>query len=129
MNRKRYHIVDFSQLPGVACPCGTAYRALADTELFPGTIHRTEIAGAAQAHFHRRLTETYYILEAQPNSFIELDGEAIPLRSGICVVIPPGVVHRIVGHAVILNIVMPKFDPSDEVLVPDDRGTPPEALP
>ncbi|MGQ9505405.1 MAG: cupin domain-containing protein [Thermogutta sp.] len=116
MKQERYHIVDFAQLPGVGCPCGRAYRALADTDLFPGTIHRTEISGAAQAHFHRRLTETYYILEADPDSIIELDGEVIPLHSGMCVVIPPGVVHRIMGHVVILNIVIPKFDPADEFL-------------
>lgn len=117
MNQKRYHIVDFAELPGVPCPCGMAFRALADVDAFPGTIHRTEISGAAQAHFHRRLTETYYILEASSDSFLELDGDVIPLRQGLCAVIPPGVVHRIVGHVVILNIVIPKFDPSDEFLV------------
>lgn len=116
MGQKRYYVVDFAQLPGVPCPCGTAYRALADVDAFPGTIHRTEISGAARAHYHKRLTETYYILEARPGSYLELDGDTIPVHPGVCVVIPPGVVHRIVGDVVILNIVIPKFDPADEYL-------------
>jgi len=123
MSDKRYRLADFNQLPGVACPCGTAYRAFADVPEFPGTIHRTEIDTAAKPHFHLKLTETYYILEAEPDAFLELDGDVIPVHPGLCVVIPPGVVHRAVGRMVILNIVVPKFDPSDEILVdePEDR--------
>ena len=45
-----YEVVDFAQLPGVPCPCGTARRGLADVPDFPGTIHVTEIA--ADAHVH-----------------------------------------------------------------------------
>jgi mannose-6-phosphate isomerase-like protein (cupin superfamily) len=114
---KRFHVVDFGTIPGVNCPCGVAYRALADVPEFPGTIHRTEIRGPAQPHFHRHLFETYYILEAAPEAYLELDGERIAAKEGLCVVIPPGVVHRAVGPMTILNIVIPKFDPQDEVLV------------
>ncbi|MGB9879324.1 MAG: cupin domain-containing protein [Anaerolineae bacterium] len=126
MSDRRYRLADFNQLPGVACPCGTAYRAFADVPEFPGTIHRTEIHTAARPHFHRKLTETYYVLEAEPNAFLELDGDVIPARPGVCVVIPPGVVHRAVGRMVILNIVVPKFDPSDEVLLDDPKDHPSE---
>jgi len=121
MSDKRYRLADFNQIPGVACPCGTAYRAFADVPEFPGTIHRTEIHTAARPHFHRKLTETYYILEADPGAFLELDGDVIPVHPGLCVIIPPGVVHRAVGRMVILNIVVPKFDPSDEVLVDESK--------
>ncbi len=75
---KRYTVVDFDHLPGVACPCGTARRALADVPEFPGTIHRTEIRVDAKLHYHRRLTETYYILQCEPDAEMELDGERIP---------------------------------------------------
>lgn len=57
-----YEIVDFNQLPGVPCPCGTARRALADVADFPGTIHVTSISTEARRHYHRRLTEVYYFL-------------------------------------------------------------------
>jgi quercetin dioxygenase-like cupin family protein len=114
---KRYVVVDFDQVPEVGCSCGVSRRALADAPVFPGTIHRTEIGREAKPHFHRRLIETYYILECEPDAQIELDGDLVPVRPGLCVVIPPGVVHRAVGRMLILNVVFPKFDPADEVLV------------
>jgi mannose-6-phosphate isomerase-like protein (cupin superfamily) len=114
---RRYHIVRFSQIPGVSCPCGTSRRAFADVPEFPGTIHRTQITDEAKPHYHRRMTETYYVLECGPEAKMELDGELIPIQPDSCILIPPGVVHRAVGRMTILNIVFPKFDPSDEVLV------------
>lgn len=113
----RYRVVDFAAISPVACPCGLARRALADTPEFPGTIHRTEIRDAAQTHFHTRLTETYYILECQPGAALELDGQVLPVHPGMCIVIPPGVRHRAVGHLTVLIVVLPKFDPTDEVVV------------
>jgi len=109
-----YHIADFSQIAGVDCPCGTARRALADVEEFPGTIHMTEISTDAKTHYHKAHTETYYILECEPDAQMELDGELKPIKTGMVIVIPPGVRHRAVGQMKILNIVMPEFDPADE---------------
>lgn len=119
---RRYHLVDFDRISGVACPCGTARRALVDVEDFPGTIHRTEISAAARAHYHRRLTETYYILECGPDAKMQLDDELIPVKPGVCVVIPPGVVHRAVGNMKVLIVVLPKFDPADEFVVDETTG-------
>jgi mannose-6-phosphate isomerase-like protein (cupin superfamily) len=113
----RYTIVDFDQLTGVSCPCGTAHRAFADLADFPATIHRTEITLDAKPHFHRRLTEVYYILACQPDAQMELDGRRVPVKVGTCVHIPPGVVHRAVGRMTVLIVVFPKFDPADEVVV------------
>jgi mannose-6-phosphate isomerase-like protein (cupin superfamily) len=116
---RRHYVVQFDQLPEVNCPCGTARRAFADVPEAPGTIHHTEITDDARPHYHRRMTETYYILRCGPDAKIELDGQAIPVKEGTCVLIPPGVVHRALGRMTILNIVFPKFDPDDEVLVED----------
>ncbi|MCA8987053.1 MAG: cupin domain-containing protein [Planctomycetaceae bacterium] len=109
-------IVDLSQLPGVPCPCGIARRAFADNASFPGTIHLTEISAAAETHYHKTLTETYYVLECSAGAGIELDGTIHPVKQGTCILIPPGVRHRAVGNMKILNIVFPKFDPADEFL-------------
>jgi mannose-6-phosphate isomerase-like protein (cupin superfamily) len=114
---KRYQVVDFDQIPGVPCPCGTARRALIDRPDFPGTIHRTEITADAKLHYHRRLTETYYVLQCKPGAKMQLDDELVPVRPGTCVFIPPGVRHRAVGEMTVLIVVMPKFDPEDEVIV------------
>ncbi len=118
-SERRYHVVDFDGIAEVGCPCGTSRRAFADVPEAPGTVHRTQITDDAKPHYHRRLTETYYILDCQPEAAMELDGERVPLRPGACVLIPPGVVHRAIGRMTILNIVFPKFDPADEVLVDD----------
>lgn len=114
---KRYRVIDFDQIPGVPCPCGIARRALSDVPGFPGTIHRTEITAEAKAHYHRRLSETYYVLQCEPDATMQLDDELVPVRPGTCVFIPPGVRHRAVGTMTVLIVVLPKFDPEDEVIV------------
>lgn len=118
----RYRIVHFDEIEGVACPCGTARRAFADVDESPGTVHRTEITGDAKLHYHRRLTETYYILDCEADAMMELDGRRVPICRGACILIPPGVHHRAVGRMTVLIMVVPKFDPEDEVLIEDDAG-------
>ncbi len=116
-SQKRYVVVDFDEMPAIGCPCGSARRAFLDVEEFPGTIHRTEIKAEAVAHYHRRLTETYYFLECEPDARMQLDDELIRVKPGTCVLIPPGVVHRAVGRMTVLIVVFPKFDSTDEVIV------------
>jgi mannose-6-phosphate isomerase-like protein (cupin superfamily) len=117
MPERRYRIVDFDRIEGARCPCGTARRAFVDEPDFPGTIHRTEITADAKLHYHRRLTETYYILECGPDAKMQLDDEVIDVWPGTCILIPPGVRHRAVGRMTVLIVVLPKFDPHDEVIV------------
>jgi len=81
---------------------------------FPGTIHRVDISADARLHYHRQLTETYYFLACGPDAKLQLDDQIIPVRTGMCVLIRPGVRHRAIGRMQILNIVWPKFDPADE---------------
>lgn len=109
-----YELVDFADVPGVACPCGTARRAFGDMEDFPGTIHVTEISADARLHYHRRLTETYYFLECGPDARMQLDDEEIPVSPGKCLLIRPGTRHRAIGKMKVLIVVFPKFDPEDE---------------
>lgn len=109
-----FELVDFSQLPGVACPCGTARRAFADVADFPATIHVTEISHDARLHYHQRITETYYFLECQPDAQLQLNDKLIPVRPGMCVLIRPGTRHRAVGRMRVLIVAWPKFDPQDE---------------
>ena len=111
---RRYHVADFDEIPGVPCPCGTAHRAFADVAEFPGTVHVTEIAIDARRHYHRCLTETYYVLECGCDARMELDDDLIPVKPGSCIMIPPGVRHRAVGRMKVLILVLPKFDPHDE---------------
>jgi mannose-6-phosphate isomerase-like protein (cupin superfamily) len=111
---RNYEIADFANIAGVPCPCGTARRAFADVDDYPGTIHVTEISADARVHYHRRLTETYYFLECEPDAHMELDGELLPVKSGMCILIRPGTRHRAVGKMKVLIVCLPKFDADDE---------------
>ena len=112
--QRRFELVDFNQLPGIPCPCGTARRAFASVEDFPGTVHRTEISSDAVTHYHKKLTEVYYILECADDASMQLDDETIALRAGMCVLIRPGVRHRAVGQMEVLILCLPKFEEDDE---------------
>ena len=112
----RFRMVDFDDIPGVPCPCGTARRAFADVAEYPATIHVTSISRDALSHYHKRLTEAYYFLECGPAACMELDGECVAVRAGMCVLIPPGVRHRARGEMKVLIVAIPKFDPADEWL-------------
>ena len=80
----------------------------------PFTFHRTEITENARTHYHRTLTETYYILECGENAAMELNGRLADVQAGDCIVIPPYTRHRAVGRMTVLIVVYPKFDPADE---------------
>ena len=110
----RYEIVDFDEVPATPCPCGSARRAFADVPDFPATVHQTEISADARLHYHKRLAETYYILECSPDACMQLDDRQIPLRPGMCILIRPGVRHRAIGPMRVIIFVLPKFDPADE---------------
>jgi len=109
-----YELVDFTDLPQVSCPCGQARRAFADVGDYPGTIHVTEISADARLHYHKRLTETYYFLECEPDAKMQLDDQIIDVRPGVCLMIRPGTRHRAIGIMKVLIVVYPKFDPKDE---------------
>jgi len=114
MKPKPYELVRFSSLPGVPCPCGTARRAFAEAEDFPGTIHVTEISADAKVHYHKRLTETYYFLECEPGAKMQLNEEIVSVQPGTCIMIRPGTRHRAIGKMKVLIVVFPKFDEADE---------------
>lgn len=110
----RESIIRLDELPGVACPCGTARRGFADRTDFPATVHLTEITHQARTHYHRLQTEVYVVLECEPDAAIELDGVSHPVDRLSAILIPPGVRHRGVGQMRVLIYCTPKFDPADE---------------
>jgi mannose-6-phosphate isomerase-like protein (cupin superfamily) len=105
-------IAQLDEATGVSCPCGTARRAFA----FPGesvaSVHLVDIKADARAHYHRKMTEIYVILEGEGH--LELDGVLHPVRPMTTVYIKPGCRHRAVGQLRILNIPVPAFDETDE---------------
>ena len=109
-----FEIVDFDNLDGTPCPCGIAKRGLMDSEQVPYSLHLTEISEDAKPHYHKRLTETYFILECGSDAAIELNGSAVPIRPHTAITIYPGTRHRAVGKMKVAIVVTPKFDKNDE---------------
>ena len=76
------------------------------------TLHIVDITENARAHYHKKLTEIYLVLEG--TGYIELDGKRIPVRPLTAILIKPGCRHRAAGKMRIDNIPIPAFDPEDE---------------
>ncbi len=108
----RYQITRPAELVPVPCPCGEARRAFTDDPDGKATLHVTDISLDAKTHYHKRLTELYYILEGEGE--MELDGERHPIRPGDAVLIKPGCRHRAIGKLRSLIVATPAFDPNDE---------------
>ena len=107
----RYSVLDISELPPLPCPCGTTRRAFTE----PGSVasmHVVEIKADSAVHYHKMLTETYYVLDG--TGTIELDGDGIAVRPGMAIRIRPGCRHRAIGNLTILNVCIPPFNPDDE---------------
>lgn len=111
-----FEVINYPDLQGVACPCGTAKRGLMENTNVPYSLHLTQIEINAKKHYHRRITETYFIVQCEPDAYIELNDERVLLRPEMAVVIHPGTRHRAVGRMKVVIVASPKFDPSDEWL-------------
>ena len=109
---QNYELAQLESLDPVRCPCGWSRRAFASPENTLSTVHLVEILEDARTHYHKKLTETYVILEGE--GWLELDGERIPVKPLTTIRIQPGCRHRAIGKLKVLNFVIPAFDPEDE---------------
>ena len=109
---ERFQIARPADLSPVTCPCGEARRAFVDDADGVASLHITDICADTRTHYHKRLTEIYYILEGAGE--IELDGERHPIVPGDAILIKPGCRHRAIGKLRALIVPIPAFDPNDE---------------
>ena len=109
---KRFQIARPADLPAVECPCGETRRAFVDDPDRVASLHVVDISTDARTHYHKRLTEIYYILEGEGT--MELDGEQHAVRPGDAILIKPLCRHRAIGKLKVLNVPIPAFDPADE---------------
>ena len=114
LTTSRYAVADLAAIAPVACPCGWSRRAFLEVSGGRASLHRVDVSVDAKTHFHKRLTEIYYVLECEPGAAMELDGERVPVHTGMSVYIPPYTRHRAVGRMKVLVVALPQFDPADE---------------
>lgn len=110
--QKGYRVAQLDEVSPVACPCGQTRRAFVAADNPVATLHMVDISADSRAHYHKKLTEIYLVLEGEGH--MELDGDIVPLRPLTSVLIKPGCRHRAVGNLRIVNIPVPTFDPTDE---------------
>lgn len=108
----RFEAVSFDHVAATRCPCGWARRAFAGISGGVASMHVVTIESDSQLHYHKRMTEFYYVLEG--DGVIEADGQVIPAHPGVALMIKPGCRHRARGRLTILNLPVPAFDPQDE---------------
>ena len=112
MSGPRYRVVHMDEVSAVGCPCGSTKRAFVEDSGGVASFHVVDIKIDAERHYHKQLTEIYYVLEGEGH--MELDDERIPVRPGNAILIKPGCRHRAVGQLKVINIPIPAFDPADE---------------
>lgn len=114
----RYQITRIDGIDPVACPCGKTRRAFVDDPDKVASLHVVEITHESRTHYHKRLTELYFVLEGE--GVIELDGDTFPVSAGVSILIKPGCRHRAIPSEDsdrplrVLNVPVPAFDPEDE---------------
>ena len=109
---RHYLVEQLDEIEPVDCPCGKSRRAFGVPGNDVATLHRVQISRESRVHYHKRMTEIYYVLEGEGH--IELDGDRVPARPGTSVLIPPGTRHRAVGQLEIIVVPVPAFDETDE---------------
>ncbi len=75
-------------------------------------MHLVEISEDSRAHYHKRMTELYVVLDGEGE--MELDGRRIPVKPMSAIYIKPGCRHRAIGKLRIINVPIPAFDETDE---------------
>ena len=107
-----YMIASFDEIDAVKCPCGFSKRAFVSPDNPTATMHLVNIEADSRVHYHKKLTEVYFILEG--SGLMELDGKTVPVKPFTAIFIKPGCRHRAIGKMRIINVSIPTFDPDDE---------------
>jgi mannose-6-phosphate isomerase-like protein (cupin superfamily) len=108
----KFAIANLNEIAPVPCPCGQSRRAFATPDNPVATIHLVDSRVDTKAHYHKKLTEIYLILEGEGQ--MELDGKLFPVKPMSTILIKPGCRHRIIGQVKFINVPVPAFDPHDE---------------
>ena len=102
-------------VPPVPCPCGQSIRAITGRDNELASIHVVTISKDSKLHYHKKLTEFYYVLEGEGE--LQLNDDVVKLEPHTLVMIKPLTKHVARGNLRILNIVIPPFDEEDEFVV------------
>jgi len=95
----------------VRCPCGISTRIITSADTPVANIHVTHITDSRK-HFHKQVTEFYYIIEGTGK--MELGDDVVELKPGVTILIPPMLSHRAYGNVKCLIVGVPAWQHDDE---------------
>jgi quercetin dioxygenase-like cupin family protein len=107
------------EAPSERSTCGWRHRLISREDRkkkVAAWVHVVDI-DKSTAHYHKRATELYYVLEGQGT--VLLDGEEHAVRKGSLLHIPPGVLHSATGRMRVLVVGIPDIE-EDDLFVPGE---------
>ena len=110
--KKNYKVADFSSIIAQPCPCGETKRAFLDDPEQTASFHIVTVSENSRMHYHKKMTEIYYVLEE--NRILKIDHDKVKLKKGTSFLIKPGCWHRAIGNLTLINVPIPAFDINDE---------------
>ena len=111
-SEKTYTVAQLDDIPLISCPCGFTRRAFTEDVDQLTTLHLLDVHKDSQVHYHKEITEIYFILEGEGH--LVLDGDFVPVKPMTGILIKPGCRHRAIGQLKIAITAIPAFDPEDE---------------
>src|SRR5688572_33176162 len=73
-----FQVAQLDEIPPQRCPCGFTRRAFAGLKENAASLHVVDIQEDSRAHYHKRMTEIYLVLEG--SGHMELDGKRVPVK-------------------------------------------------
>ncbi|MHC4872853.1 MAG: cupin domain-containing protein [Planctomycetota bacterium] len=112
MTAKNYNFAQLDEIAPKPCPCGQSKRAFTEDPDQIASFHMVEISGKSEKHYHKNMTEIYYILKGQGKMY--LDDDEREVKPGSVIMIKAGCRHQLEGDFTIINVPVPAFNPDDE---------------
>lgn len=119
-DNKGYLVRHIMETQATQCPCGESLRMITVDDNNLASIHVVTISRDSKLHYHKILTEFYYVLEGE--GLLELNDDLVEIAPGTLVMIKPMTKHRARGKLKILNIVTPPFREDDEFVVSESNN-------
>ncbi len=113
---KRYTVKRLSEVEKEQSTCGFRQRLFSKEDDTPAFFHLVKIT-ESKAHYHKRATEFYYVLEG--GGEMTVDGETFPIGPGTIVKLDPGSVHSSKGDHLVMVVGVPDIA-EDDIFFPEE---------
>jgi len=108
---KGYLVRRLDEVEAMPCPCGMSTRLTTIKDQPLANIHVTQIRDMRK-HYHKEVTEFYYILEG--TGVMELGDDKVDVDPGTMIVIEKGTPHRGTGDFTALIAIVPAHEPGED---------------